>query len=244
MVRTGALVHVRHPDTIHWEKLVWGVPEEDRVGDLVKLVELMLREAKTERIVVIVMGTTAATKNGILEGEYTKKFLLDHFDDLWQFKRIKKYLDKLSDKQVAALRKRLEDIVITPIVKNTLQEVQEASRIFRENDIHEVIQITAASHGPRCIQLQATARAEGHMPLDQQWYVTVSDMCFQDTLPNDTMIMEVPHRGDDPLTTFRPTLPQALKPFYYDLDIESKKKIILIIDKFMKEHSKKGAGGY
>lgn len=244
MVKTGALVHVRHPDTIQWEKLVWGVPEEDRLGDLPKLVELMLREAKTAPIVVIVMGTTAATKNGLLEGEYTKQFLLDHFEDLWKFKRLKKYLDELSDKQVVQLRKRLEGIVVTPIIKNTLQEIQEASRIFRKNDIHEVIQITAASHGPRCIQLQATVRAEGHIPLDQMWYVTVSDMCFQDSAPNDTMIMEVPHRGDDPLTKLRPTLPQALKPFYYDLDIENKKKIILTIDDFMKKHAKKGAGGY
>lgn len=239
MVRTGALVHVRHPDTINWAKLVWGVPEEDRLGDLPKLVELLLHEAPTEPVVAIVMGTTTATKDGLLEGEYTKKYLLDHFDGLWKFSGLKKMLDKLSDTQVAELKKRLSGITVTPVLKNTMEEIREASRIFKAHDIQKVIQITAASHGPRCIQLQATARAEGYIEPSQLWSVTVSDMCFQDSSPNDTMIMEVPHRGDDPLTQFRPTLPQALKPFYYNLDLEHKKQLILMIDEFMKKYAEK-----
>src|SRR5688572_6918385 len=131
MARRGALVHARHPDTIDWERLIWGSPEEDRVGDLPKMVELILREAPTEPIVAIVMGTTAATKDGLLEGEYTKKYLLDHFDDLWKFPRLKQWLVKRSEDEIAELRKRLEGIIVTRIIKNTFEEIQEASRIFK-----------------------------------------------------------------------------------------------------------------
>lgn len=234
MSTLGVLVHVRHPQTVNWEKLVWGVPEEDKLGDLTKLAELALRKPE---LTTIVMGTTTATKDGLLEGEYTKKYLLDHFEELRKFKRLKKYLDKLSDAQVVHLRALLEGIIIPPI-KNTREEIQAAARIFKEHDIQEVVQITAVSHGPRCIQLQASVRAEGDISPEQLWSVVISDMCFQDTAPNDTMIMEVPHRGDDPLVHFRPTLPQALKPFYYELDIESKKKLIMMIDEFMNTHKK------
>lgn len=239
MTKTGVLVHVRHPETIGWTKLVWGVPAEDRLGDLLKLTELLLREAPTEPVEAIVMGTTSATKNGLLEGEYTKKYLLDHFDELWQFDRLKKLLNKLSKDQISKLKDRFASIIVTPIVKNTKEEIQEASRIFKEHDVRKVIQVSAASHGPRCIQLQAAARADGLIAADQLWFVAVTDMCFQDSSPGDTMIIEVPHRGDDPLTQFSPTLPQALKPFYYNLDFKHKKQLILMIDEFMKQHAKK-----
>ncbi|HZM63608.1 MAG TPA: hypothetical protein VFB59_00580 [Candidatus Saccharimonadales bacterium] len=235
MTKFGVLVHVRHPQTIDWEKLVWGVPGEDRLGDLTKLVELILHKS-SEQIAAIVMGTTSATRDGLLEGEYTKQYLLDHFHELGRHARLKKYLDTFTDAQVADLRKLFQGIVVTPVIKNTMEEIQAAAQIFKQEEVREVIQITAASHGPRCIQLQATVRAEGHIPKNQMWSVMVSDMCFQDTVPNDTMIMEVPHRGDDPLVHFRPTLPKALKPFYYELTIDDKKKFILLVDEFMNTH--------
>ncbi len=236
-IKIGVLVHVRHPQTVQWEKLVWGVPSEDHMGDLPKLVEVLLCRDPSRPVAAIVMGTTLATKEGLLEGEYTKKFLLDHFDDLWSFPRLKHLLDLLSDEQIAALRTTLQGIIVTTPLKRTADEIREAARIFQEKGVREVIQITAASHGPRCAQLQAQARADGLIPPEQLWYMVVSDMCFQDTAPTDTMIIEVPHRDDDPLARFRPTLSQTLKPFFYQLPTGEKQQFIQLAEKFMADHA-------
>lgn len=237
MVRTGVLVHARNPKTLNWEELVWGVPAEDRLGDLTKLIELILREADTEPVTCIVIGTSAATKVGLLEGEYTKKFLLDRLDALTAFPRLKNRLQQLSEDDYALLRSRLENIVVTPIVKNTSEELIAAARIFREQDIHEVVQITAASHGPRCVQVQAVAREQGHIPKDQLWYVMITDMCFKDAAPLTTLVLEPPHRGDDPMVDFKPTLPEVLRPYIYDLSPADKKKFIHAVKDFMDEHA-------
>lgn len=232
----GVLVHSRHIQTVGWEELVWGLPAQNKLGDFPKLVELLLQEVSQRPITCIVTGSTDTKVGNMYDGEYAKKYLLDRFDQLHEFPRLKILLDKLSDEQQAQLRKRLENLIVTKPLKNTAEEITHSAQLFSERGIHEVIQIASASHGPRCIQLQAAARFEGKIPIDQQWYVVLSDMCFEGTDPKDTVVLETPHRGDDPMLGFKPTLPQALKPYYYELPTEDKKKLNLIIDEFIKQH--------
>lgn len=234
--KVGVLVHARHPNAIAWEELVWGVPAEDRLGDLPKVVELLLQEMPQKPITHIVTGSTLTVKEGLLDGEYTKKFLLDHFDNLQEFPRLKALMQDLSDSDLARLRKRLEGVIVTKPLKNTADEIEHSAMIFSKQDIREVIQVTSASHGPRCIQLQATARAEGKIPQNQQWFVVISDMCFGDSKPKDTLIIETPHRGDDPMLDFRPTLSESLQPYFYELSLEEKMKLNTQIQTFMDEH--------
>ncbi len=236
----GILVHARHPNSIDWEELVWGVPTQDRLGDLTKLVELLLQEAPQKPITHIVTGSTETIKEGLLDGEYTKKFLLDHFDNLQEFPRLRTLLQNFSTEDLTRLRKRLEAMIVTKPLRNTADEIEHSATIFSKHDIHEVIQVTSASHGPRCIQLQASTRAEGKIPKDQQWFVVMSDMCFGNSKPKDTLIVETPHRGDDPMLDFRPTLSETLQPYFYELSTENKKKLNVQIKDFMEKyrHSK------
>lgn len=238
MAKLGVLVHARHPNTMDWEKLVWGVSAADRLGDLTKLVELLLREVPQKPITHIVTGSTETVKEGLLDGEYTKKYLLDHFDQLYDFPRLRTLLRPLPDDAVHSLRVRLENMIVTTPLKNTAEEIVHSARIFTEHGVDEVIQVTSASHGPRCIQLQAVARAEGNIPATQLWSVVMSDLCFGGSSPKDTLVVETPHRGDDPLLHFTPTLSEALQPYFYQLSTENKKKLNKLILDFMDRHKK------
>lgn len=236
MIQTGVLLHVRHPQTMDWTNLVWGIPSEDKMGDLPKLVEIMLRKANTEPVSVVVLGTTEAAKDGLLEGAYTKKFLLDHFDQLVEFPRLKPLLEALSSEQLHAFRSQLQNIRITPIIKNTAQEIVEAAQIFAQAGVNQIVQITAVSHGPRCIQLQALARANGQIPRNQLWSVVLSDMCFSGADPLSTQVLEPPHRGDDPMIGFKPALTDALRPYHYQLSAEGKKELNNLVAEFMEKN--------
>ncbi|MGH7157948.1 MAG: hypothetical protein ACREGD_02610 [Candidatus Saccharimonadales bacterium] len=238
-VKVGVLMHARHPNTMNWEELVWGVPAEDRLGDLTALVELILREVPQKPIACIVTGSTETIKEGLLDGVYTKKYLLDHFNNLRDFPRLNVLINKLPPGGLAKVRKRLEDMIVTTPLKNTADEIVHSARIFSEQGIKEVIQVTSASHGPRCVQLQAIARADGDIPAGQLWLLVISDMCFGTSKPKDTLVVETPHRGDDPMLGFSPTLSEALQPYFYNLSLPNKKQLNLQIKDYMDKHSQK-----
>jgi hypothetical protein len=237
MKKTGILLHVRHPATLGWEKLVWGVSAENRLGSLPMVVELLLKEPKDEPVGLIVLGTTDASQDGLLEGEYTKRYLLDHFDELARFPRLALYLNAMSPSEREALRRRLEAIVITPIIKNTLEEVVAAAELFTARDIDKIVQVTAASHGPRCLQMQSYARAQGIIRPEQLWSVVVDDMCFEDSDPMTTLIFEVPHRGDDPMVHVQTRAAEVLRP-YFKLSPNEKRLFLDQVAAFMASRTK------
>ena len=238
MTTLGVLVHVRHHLTMNWEEVVWGIPAEDRLGDLTKMVEVLLLQG-VRRKALIVMGSIGMVKNGVPDGEYTKTYLLKHFDKLQSFPRLKLLMSRLSQEELDILHKTFKDIVIIPELKNTAHEIHVAAGIFKQHKISQVIQVTSASHGPRCVQLQAVARAEGVIPRDQQWLMAISDICFKDSTPMSTFVIEAPHRVDDPMISFNPRLSAALLPYFYELSVEDKKKLNILIQTFMDKHRKR-----
>ena len=227
----GILMHIRHLNTVGWEQLVWGVPENDSLGSLPKVVELLLTE--NGPINTIVFGCGPSTKNGLSEGEYTKQFLLEHVKDLHQFPRL---APLLTPKKMRMIRSRLQKIIITPTIDRSIDEVRLASEIFTQHNVVKVIQVTAASHAPRCIQIQAAARAAGLIPARQQWFVMADDRCYADADPFSTLILEPPHRGDDPMLDFDPSLHEVMREYQYGLSPTAKKGFIRLAADFIKEN--------
>ncbi|HEY5138550.1 MAG TPA: hypothetical protein VIJ25_04445, partial [Methylococcales bacterium] len=45
-------------------------------------------------------------------------------------------------------------------------------------------------------------------------FVAASDICFAGATPEDVVVIEPPHRGDDPMRAVRPTLAHAIKPYF------------------------------
>jgi hypothetical protein len=235
MDQTGILIHVYHLEAKGWENLVWGDPEYDKLGTLPKLVELLLRESASEPATTILIYSGPSEKDGLTEGAYTKRYLLEHFEDLWNFPSLNPRLTKLSSDEVEGLRKRLEGIVVGPVIRNTREEVQHAAIEFQKRGINKVTQLAAASHAPRCVQSQLIIRNEGFISSDQIWSVVTSDTYFEGTTAEDLLILEPPHRGDDPMAKMNPSAPQVLKA-YLELDRFKKQHFIASVEQMLENY--------
>lgn len=229
MIKTGVLMHVYYLQS-GWEELVWGQPEQGLMGTLPKLVQLLLIEDTNEPITDILMYTGPSRKDGLNEGEYSKKYLLDHFDQLKNFPQLQPLLENLTEEQLSGLKKQLDDHIHTKEqLVNSADEVVNAARYFEEHGIKKVYQLAVASHAPRCIQLQALVRYRHQIPSDQFWYTIVADTTFAGTAPNDVIVAEPPHRGDDPAFGIHPSITDLLKR-YYGLPNEARQPFLKAVE--------------
>ena len=212
-MKTGILLHVYNLLAADWEHIVWGDPVHDALGVGAKLFECMLAELPFNEVAVILYDGPSH-KDGMSEGYYTKKFLLKKLDELDQFPRFRRLLEAMPAEQYQAFRQAVNNIIVGEPIENTRDEIMRATTDFKSIGAIKVIHIAAASHAPRCILYQAQVREEGLIPSDQHWYTVASDTCFAGTHANDTIVIEPPHRADDPLLGLTPTLPQVLRPLY------------------------------
>jgi hypothetical protein len=192
----------------------------------------MLTLGKDEEIASIVIGRGPSRRDGLDEGDYSKKFLLDNFDRLEEFELLKPLFAQLSGDERAALRRAMENVVITSEVLTTLAEITEAAKIFNEAQVDKVIQISAASHAPRCIKQQSVLQRAGVINKSQLWQTVATDMSYHGTKPEDVCVIEPLHRLDQPLTYIRPGLSEVILP-YFSFNDEEKKAFIKTVDEFM-----------
>jgi hypothetical protein len=232
VTKIGILVHCRHLSTMAWEDLVSGIPERDELGDLATLTRVLLQLEPTERAECVVIGRGPSWKDGLDEGHYTKRFLLDNFDRLHEFPTLRHLFARVGREQVMALRATMENIIVTHEIKNTVHEIETAAKLFTERGIEKVVQISAASHAPRCIKEQAVARARGTIPKDQLWHTVATDMPYHGTKPEDVCVIEPLHRRDQPMTFVHPGAAEVLAG-YFSLPDEDKKAFITLVDDFM-----------
>ena len=232
MTKVGVLVHCRHLETIGWEELVFGIPKEDKLGDLAMLVRVLLALEPTEELTCIVVGCGPSWKDGLNEGEYTKRFWLRNFERLREFERLTPFLDSSSDEKVAWLRSTLENVIVTPEIKNTVAEVETAAKIFTEEGIQKVVQICAASHASRCIKEQAVARSHGRIDKSQLWQTVTTEVSYQGVRPEDVAVIEPPHRRDQPMASVRPGLSEVIAPYFF-LPDNDKKAFVELVKEFM-----------
>lgn len=214
-MKTGILAHVYHLETKGWEQLVWGDSSQDLLGTLPTLAWLVLTAPVDQPIEAITIGCGPSRKEGMSEAEYTKQFLIDRLEHLRDFSRLRPLLDNLSTAERQHFAQCMQQIIPMQLIARTRDEIAVAASMFADRNTQKVIQVCVASHAPRCVQVQATARLEGAIPKDQQWSVVASDTCFSGAAPADTLVLEPPHRGDDPMLDFRPTLAQTIKPLLY-----------------------------
>jgi hypothetical protein len=232
MAKVGALVHSRHLETDGWEELVFGVPEEDKLGDHAALARAILTLGPGEEPACLIIGCGRSRRDGLSEGKYSKKYLLDNLERLREFPRLASLLDRLSDTERAAFREVIEDIIVTREVENTADEIEAAAEIFTEHGVDKVIQIAASSHVSRCIKEQAVARSHGKISKAQQWFTVATDMAYLDTKPEDVCVIEPLHRRDQPMTYTRPGLSEVIAP-YFRLPDYDKKALVTVVAEFM-----------
>lgn len=239
---TGYLLHVYHLGSKDWERLVWGDPNRDELGAAAKLCECLLSEPADVPVACIIYSGPSH-RDGLGEGAYTKKFLIDRLAQLSSFPRLQKKLARLTEQEYNVFRGRIEAIVLGEDLANTLEEVQRAALYFKRQGAERVVHVAAASHAPRCIQVQTIVRHQGLIPLDQQWYTVASDISFEGTVPSDVVVIEPSHRGDDPLLEFEPQLSRAIKP-YFALSTGQKKDVIRAVASAMQTVQKRPASRF
>ena len=232
MTKVGILVHCRHLETIGWEELVFGSPKNDTLGDAAMLVRALLALEPTEELACVVVGCGPSWKDGLNEGEYTKRFWAENFDRLYEFERLKPHLEFLTRERVTWLRSVMENIIVTPEIKNTVAEVETAAAIFADQNVQKVVQICAASHAPRCIKEQAVARSRGHIDRNQLWQTVATEASYADTRPEDVAVIEPLHRRDQPMTFVRPGLSEVIAPYFF-LPDDDKKEFVEMVERFM-----------
>ena len=227
-MKTGILLHVYHLETIAWDELVWGRPESDQLGTATRLVECLLDIPASEEVCGIIYSGPSS-KDGLIEGAYTKQFLLDRLDRLTEFPRLRERLAALPASERALLERRLHDVVVGPVIKNTLAEVRMAAAYFAEQQVDRVLEIAAATHAPRCMRDQAVLRHKGEIPLGQTWHLVASDVNYHGRTPDDIVIAEPMHRQDNPLYDYHPSWIEVTKRYSY-LTLEHKKELLRIMD--------------
>ncbi|OHA83038.1 MAG: hypothetical protein A2408_02550 [Candidatus Yonathbacteria bacterium RIFOXYC1_FULL_52_10] len=234
-MKIGILVHGRHLQAVGWPKLAWGEPEKGNLGSLPLMVYTALTEG-LENIAVVVFGTGASEKDGLKEAEYTKKYLVDHMNDLSQFACIKEHEGFQSHLALARLSKLCDGIVTETVSTNTVQEIANTAKIFQAHGCTKVIQITCGSHEPRCARLRSEVKKQGLIPRGQIWYSIGDDMTFADSSISDVVIVEPPHRGDDPLLG-AVHLPHRLVPRMFKIDLGLRQHFLSEFDELLTEYN-------
>ena len=220
-MKTGILLHVHNLEAVGWADMAWGRPERDELGTVTKFVDLLL-DIPTDQTVASIVYSGPSVREGLSEGEYTKKYLADRIERLRDFPQLRRKIDRLSAEEHEVLLKRVHDLVLGHNIRNTMGEVESAAQYFEKQGAARIIQIAPTSHAPRCIRTQAVAREKGNIPKGQQWFLAVSEIGFAGTPAGDVAIYEPPHRADDPVLYIRPSLPEILLQYQYDLSPEER----------------------
>jgi len=184
--RTAILVHGCHLEADGWEQAVWGDIPSQRMGRLPHAALLALREDA----VLMVLGTGGSARGGIYEGEYTLQYLRRNLPRLYAF-------DAVRDEGInlAALATLVEDIsVCETSSKNTIEELEEAGKLFARAGVNRVILVSSPAHLPRCLKTAvAVFGAAGYRPT---LFSSPCETCFSGCEAEDVVVIEPPHRGD------------------------------------------------
>jgi hypothetical protein len=176
--------------------MMWGYPAFNMLGSTPTAVLSMLDE-NPARVKIVSMGTGASFReDGTVEAEATKEFLLDNFDGLDEFTLIQTHPLWRNNKRL--IKGLIEDAATDTASQNTKEEIANAALLFDAEGVSRVIEVTGASHAPRCQLVQSMAREEGEIPSTQRWQLVADDIAYPGTMVGDTLIFEEPHRGDDP----------------------------------------------
>lgn len=203
---TGILLHGRHLQAVGWREMMWGAPENNQLGSLPMTILCILNE-RPEYIGVFSIGSGASQdEHGTLEAVATKNMLLEKFDALDEFSVIRNH--RLWPETKEAIRQLAESAITDTDAQNTAEEIANAATLFAACNVTKVIEVTGASHAPRCQLLQGTARSSGVIPPSQHWQLVADDIAYPGTKVSDTLVFEEPHRSDDPILQ----LPKELRP--------------------------------
>lgn len=194
-MKTGILVHGCHLGAYDWRGIAWGHPAQQQLGRIPKAVLVALQHDAE----CIVFGTGASektvTRDGVAvtckEGEYTRDYLLAHFEDLHGF-------EVFRDVELGPLKRRIAAISQAEIAsQNTREEIRNGARLLRQAGVERILLVTSPTHISRCIRDACSVfEAEEFAAYRRELYATPSDTCYLGYRAEDVVVFEPPHRAD------------------------------------------------
>ena len=193
--KTGILVHGYNLDADRWESVAWGIPD-DQVGRVPMGVFLAL----SEQAEVMVFGSGASKKDGLLESEATALLMRERFDALAGFSLFENYLPEVANPDSnLRYKERIESILhLDTGSRNTREEIEHAGRVFVDEGVERVILVSSPTHLPRCLRdACAVFEENGELSLLRNGlYAAPSVTGYAGCAAADVVIFEPPHRPD------------------------------------------------
>lgn len=185
----GVLIHGCHLQADlagrSWQNLIWG-SDDPSTPTLAGRVVMGIYVALHRQARLVTFSTGASEIDGVKEGEYTRNFVYQNIDALAEL--LSKKLNYIFDGN--DLRSWLERRSVLDLEsQNTVEETESNLALALSRKCKEVIGVTNAFHAPRCLAGLQAARINHDSPL----LISVIP-AFDDG--SETVIIEVPHRGD------------------------------------------------
>jgi hypothetical protein len=205
-MKTGVVIHGCNLHIENWLHVAWGDPP-NRPGRIPQGILVAHRFDAA----VIVMGTGASSEPfhfgddpdddevPLPEAEYSLRYLTDYFDDLAGFRPLQQSLGTAdSESFIAARRSLLERIQLDLKSQNTIEEIHNASEIFLDHEVEQVVLVSSPSHIVRCLR-DAAALYASHSRFARyrcNLLACPSVTCYEGSTPADVVVIEPPHRPD------------------------------------------------
>lgn len=196
-MKIGVLIHGCHLQAKGWEDIIWGNPQEGRLGRVPRALQFL----NTDDVGLLYWGTGASEKDGLKESEQTFSFAVTHAVDLPEFEGLDSYEIEAKLREVS---------FIDTVTQNTKEEISAASALCKERGIQRLILVSSPTHISRCLLTAEKLRAEGKLS-SLEIFATASDTCYAGTVPGDVVIVEPPHRGDRPQVPIHKAITRANK---------------------------------
>lgn len=190
--KIAILIHGYHLESEEWENIVWGDPQNGKLGRAPRGIQLAVREKAD----LIFWGGGASEKDNKKESQHIFEYAVKHGSQLPEFAGM--------DNQ--EIERKLKDISHIDIeAQDTRQEVGNAEVLCHERGITRIILVSSPTHISRCLLEAEKLRTEGKFH-GVEVFATSSDTCYAHTTPSDVFIIEPPHRGDRPKVFLNLTL--------------------------------------
>lgn len=189
-MRTAILLHNLHPLAKEWHNDMWGNPSEKKLGRVPKALGL-LRQFEAE-LLIIGGASIEHPETGMNLAEHLARYIERRWDELVLFEEFAGWhLTNLNDRFASA-----RDVSLC--ANNTREEIAGALAMCAGRGISQLILVSSPSHTPRCLRDADSLRLENPAWRKINVLAASSDAYYEGSSPDQTVIIERPHRGDSP----------------------------------------------
>ena len=182
-MKTAVAVHGCHVGAVDWESIVWGDPKHGVYGRAATAISLAWENSAE----MLSFSTGASERDGRREAERIYELARSRLDEL--FGGPVKGLDTAWLEKIA---------VIDVESQNTADEMRYLGQSCTEREIEKLFLVSSPWHIMRCLKEALAYQAVGGFA-GMHIYTLASDDSSDDLNAGNVVVLEPPHRGDDPM---------------------------------------------